>query len=108
MSIYYYVTRKRNPLEANGPDISAEEWIDLVKGDPDLSIADPPNRLSGGRGRGNYAVWNSYPGGYPAWFCLCAGSVEVKGIDDTILAKLHEFAAKLDARVVSETGEEWW
>ena len=105
MSIYIYVTRKADPLEANGQDIAAQEWIELVESDPDLSIADPPNRLPGDRR--SYAVWTSYPGGYPAWFSLCEGSIEVKGIDEAILAKLRCFARKLDARIVSELGEEF-
>jgi len=104
MSIYVYVTRKPDPLEVNGPDISKEEWIDLIERDPDLSIADPPNQL---RVDSSYAVWASYPGGYPAWFSLSGGSIEVKGIDDAILCKLRYFANKLGARIVSEMGEEF-
>jgi hypothetical protein len=105
MSIYVYVTRKPDPLETTGPDISAEEWHELVASDPDLSIADPQNGLQ--RNNTIYAVWEGYPGGYPAWFGLCEGSIEVKGIDDAILGKLRTFADKLHARVVSEMGEEF-
>jgi hypothetical protein len=103
MSIYVYVTRKPDPLEASGQDIEAREWIELIESDPDLSIADPPNRRP--EDRRSYAVWTSYPGGYPAWFSLTEGSIEVKGIDDAILTKLRYFAGKLDARIVSEFGE---
>jgi hypothetical protein len=105
MSIYVYVTRKPDPLEASGHDIEAREWIALIESDPDLSIADPPNRFAGDRR--TYAVWTSYPGGYPAWFCLSDGNIEVKGIDEAILAKLRSFASKLNARIVSELGEEF-
>jgi hypothetical protein len=105
MNIYVYVTRKPDPLDANGPDISAGEWIELIESDPDLSISGPPNRLP--RDQRSYAVWASYPRGYPAWFALSEGSIEVKGIDEAILAKLRSFAAKLDARIVSEMGEEF-
>jgi hypothetical protein len=105
MSICVYVTRKPDPLETSGPDIAAQEWFELIESDPDLSIADPPNRLPGDRR--SYAVWTSYPGGYPAWFSLSEGSIEVKGIDEAILAKLRYFAGKLNARIVSEMGEEF-
>lgn len=105
MSIYVYVTRRPDPLEANGPDIAAQEWIEVIESDPDLSIADPPNRSQGDRRC--YAMWTSYPGGYPAWFCLSDGSIEVKGIDEAILAKLQHFASKLNARIVSEMGDEF-
>jgi hypothetical protein len=103
MSIYVYVTRKSDPLETTGPDISAKEWGELVASDPDLSIADPQD----GFNNTIYAVWQGYPGGYPAWFGLCGGSIEVKGIDDAILGKLRIFADKLSARIVSEMGEEF-
>jgi hypothetical protein len=61
MSIYVYVTRKPDPLEEEGPDISEQEWIEVIKSDPDLSIVDPPDRRP--RDRSSYAAWNSYPGG---------------------------------------------
>jgi hypothetical protein len=104
MSIYVYVTRKPDPLEASGPDISAQEWIELIESDADLSIAHPPDLP---RDRRTYAVWSSYPGGYPAWFSLSHGSIEVKGIDEAILGKLRHFAGKLGARIVPEMGEEF-
>jgi hypothetical protein len=105
MSIYVYVTRKLDPLETAGVDISAREWAELIANDPDLSIADPPDRVP--TNNTIYAVWHAYPGGYPAWFGLCAGSIEVKGIDEAILNKLRNFAKKLGARIVSEMGEEF-
>jgi hypothetical protein len=105
MSIYVYVTRKPDPLEADGQDIAAQEWIELIESDPDLSLADPPDRFPGDRR--SYAVWTAYPDGYPAWFSLADGSIEVKGIDEAILTKLRFFARKLDARIVSELGEEF-
>ena len=60
---------------------------ELVAGDPDLSIADPPD----GFAISIYAVWNAYRGGYPAWFGLCEDNIEVKGIDEPTLSKLRNF-----------------
>jgi hypothetical protein len=105
MSICVYVTRKPDPLEDEGPDISEQEWVEVIKSDHDLSIADPPDRRP--RDQKSYAVWNAYPEGYPAWFALSGGSIEVKGLDDALLGKLRYFAAKLNARIVSEMGEEF-
>ena len=93
------------PERVTGPDISAEEWDELVANDLDLSNADPQDGLP--RNNAIYAIWQGYPGGYPAWFGLCGGSIEVKGIDDAILGKLRIFADKLCARIVSEMGEEF-
>jgi hypothetical protein len=105
MSIYVYVTRKSDPFETAGPEILAKEWAELVASDPDLSIADPADQLP--TSKGVYAVWSAYPGGYPAWFGLCEGSIEVKGIDEAILGKLRNFANRLGARIISEMGEEF-
>src|SRR5262249_22454101 len=105
MSIYVYVTRKPDPFGPNGPEIALQEWVELIENDPDFSIANPPNRIP--QDPRSYAVWAAYPGGYPAWFCLSEGSIEVKGIDEAILTKLRSFAGKLNARIVSEMGEEF-
>jgi hypothetical protein len=106
MSNYVYVTRKSDPLSDTGPQISANEWVEVVANDRDLAIADPPDR-SPGYTEAIYAVWNEYPGGYPAWFGLAYGNIEVKGLDESILVKLRGFAQKLNARIVSEEGEEF-
>jgi hypothetical protein len=65
---------------------------------------------SGPRGAscGVWAVWRSYPGGYPAWFVLLKnGDVEVKGMDDESFEKFQQLASKLGARIFCETGEEF-
>ena len=105
MSIYVFVTRRADPLKSDGAEISREEWTELVENDPDLSLEDPDNRFPADKTI--YAVWKTYPGGYPAWFGLSGGNIEVKGMDDVLLAKFRIFARKLGARVVSEEGEEF-
>jgi hypothetical protein len=103
MSICVYVTRKPDPLDPDGPDISLSEWKAVVSADPDLALRDPPDK--GPRDKTIYAVWESFPGGYPAWFGLVDGSIEVKGMDAVLLTKLRVFSSKLGARIVSEEGE---
>lgn len=105
MSIYIYVTRRGNPLDDAGPEITRDEWVNIVAGDPDLSLEDPPDRFPGDKAV--YAAWTTYPGGYTAWFGLAGGNIEVKGIDDALLAKLRAFAQVLNAQIVSELGEKF-
>jgi hypothetical protein len=103
MSIYYYVTRGSGPFEQDGGAILEAEWRSVVSADPDLSLEQPEHS----RARNAvWAVWRSYPGGYPAWFALIKGSVEVKGINDSLLTKLRSFATALGARIFCENGEE--
>ncbi len=104
MSIMVYVTRKADPLEDGGPDISEVEWKSAVESDPDLSISAPRDE-PGFPKQGKYAVWKSYAGGYPVWFTLLDGNIEVDTPDAPILKKLAAYAQRLSARVVSETGE---
>lgn len=105
MSIYVYVTRKPDPLDDVGPEISKTEWMELVRTDPELELRDPEDKSPSDRTI--YAAWDSYPGGYTAWFGFAGGSIEVKGMDEALLSKLRAFSSKLGARIVSEEGEEF-
>ena len=105
MSIYYYVTRNSGPFAKEGRhDISEAEWRTVVSADPDLSI-DQPEPSPGLPRDAVWAVWRSYPGGYPAWFALIKGDIEVKGLDKALYGKLQRFASALHARIFCETGE---
>jgi hypothetical protein len=106
MSIYVYVTRRGDPFDDAGPPITRDEWLDLVAKDADLSVEEPPDPFPGYKDA-IHVAWKNYLGGYAAWFVLFNGNVEVKGIDDALLGKLRAFATGLDARIVSELGEEF-
>jgi hypothetical protein len=103
VSIYVFVTRRDDPLLEDGNVISRDEWESVVRSDPDLALEDPPDKYP--NDKTVYAVWRSYPGGYPAWFGLAGGNIEVKGIDDALLGKLRFFASRLGGRILSEEGE---
>jgi hypothetical protein len=104
MGIYVYVTRRADPFDHTGPQITRDEWLKLVASDADLSLEDAPDRFPGYKDA-VYVTWKSYPGGYPAWFVWFKGNIEVKGLDDDLLGKLRAFASAFDARIVSELGE---
>lgn len=107
MSVYYYVTRNSGPFAKEGRrDITEAEWRDAVAADPDLAIEQP--EPSPGLPRDAvWAVWRSYPGGYPAWFALIKGDVEVKGMDQDLFAKFRKLATRLGARIFCEDGREF-
>jgi hypothetical protein len=109
MSVYYYITRNSGPFAKEGrKEITEVEWRSAVAAVPELSLQQPD--FSGPRGAlcGIWAVWHSYPGGYPAWFVLLrGGDVEVKGMDEALFAKFKQLATVLEARVFCETGEEF-
>ena len=57
------------------------------------------------------AVWVAYPdhgvGSNMAWFCHFSGRITVKNPDKAILAKMHQIASKLSAKVQGDEGEEY-
>ena len=108
VSIYYYITRNSGPfIEEGRNEITEAEWRTVVAADPDLAIEQPEELGPRGSSCGVWAVWRSYPGGYPAWFVLLKnGDVELKGMDEALFAKFTRLAAALGARIFCETGEE--
>jgi hypothetical protein len=108
MSLYYYITRNAGPFVKEGRrEITEAEWRAAVASVSDLAIDVPEDSGPRGASTGVWAVWRSYPGGYPAWFVLLKnGDVEVKGMDDDLFGKFQQLASALGARMFSETGEE--
>jgi hypothetical protein len=108
MSVYYYITRNSGPFVKEGRSgITEAEWRAAVAADSDLSIEQPDESGPRGAACGVWAVWHTYPGGYPAWFVLLKnGDVEVKGMDQALFGKCKRLATKLCARIFCETGEE--
>jgi hypothetical protein len=108
MSEYFYITRNSGPFVKEGHrEITEAEWRSAVASVPELAIDQPEHSGPRGAATGIWAVWRSYPGGYPAWFVLLrSGDVEVKGMDQALLAKFKQLATALGGRVFCETGEE--
>jgi hypothetical protein len=107
-SVYYYISRNSGPFgEEDRHEITDAEWRAAVAADPDLAIEQPEESGPRGASSGVWAVWHSYPGGYPAWFVLLRnGDVEVKGMDEALFGKFKQLASALGARIFCETGEE--
>jgi hypothetical protein len=108
MSEYYYITRNAGPFIKEGRrEITEAEWRAAVASVLDLAIDVPEQAGPRGASAGVWAVWRSYPGGYPAWFVLLKNSdVEVKGMDEVLFGKFQQLASALGARMFNETGEE--
>jgi hypothetical protein len=109
MSEYYYITRNSGPfIEQGRREITEAEWRSAVAAIPELALEQPEHSGPRGNLTGVWAVWRSYPGGYPAWFVLLRnGDVEVKGMDEALFTKFKQLATLLDGRIFCETGEEF-
>jgi hypothetical protein len=66
MSVYYYITRNSGPFVKEGRrEITEAEWRAAVDSVSDLAIDVPEHSGPRGTSIGVWAVWRSYPGGYP-------------------------------------------
>lgn len=77
--------------------ITAEEWLEYVKTDPQL-------RLAGYNGP-CFALWSGKSRCSDPWFDWSAGDLHTKNADPPIVAKAIEIAHALGARVQGDDGE---
>ncbi len=106
MSLYVYITRKANPLEDGGLPIAQNEWEEAAKGlgsfrrNHDSSDSKPQNLQAIAE-----FAWTAHPEGLGIPFLWNDSQVQVKNPDQPTLVCMSTIAEKLNARVVSETGE---
>ena len=101
MSLYVSISRRADPLQEDGPQIAASEWIDLVAGEGDFRLPEGvESRWVGAFAR----VWTGHPE-VQMVFDWVDGQVDVKHPDPATIARMKALAVKLDATVFSETGE---
>lgn len=115
MEYEVHITRRAEWFDDDGPSISLEEWLDYVSSDPEMrhdgyAEAETPSGTLRTEEEG-IAVWVAYPrhgkDGNAAWFSHFRDRISVKNPDQSILVKMHDIAAKLDARVQGDEGEEY-
>jgi hypothetical protein len=88
-----YITRKESWFEEEGPAIDQEEWLTLVKQDPEL-------RLEPAEGP-YHAVWNG-PSEDPdlePWLDWWEGNIFTTSPDAPLIDKMVELARSLGAKV---------
>lgn len=108
-----HITRRRNWAEDDGPEITLDEWLGLLKLDSDMRLdgfADATVDGSTLRVEApGLAVWTHYSGdgvdGNHAWFCWSQGEISVKNPDVEILRKMHSIGQALAAAVQGDDGE---
>ena len=92
-----HITRAEFHATNEGNEITAQEWLHYVEGDPELQLV-PAN--------GPYfAKWSGkakYPDPWLDWFM---GNIYSKNPDRPIVGKMLQIAKKLGARVQGDDGE---
>ena len=96
MGYNLYITRAKQWPDEMGPKITCEEWLAVVRDDPELAI-NAANGLY-------FAEWTSLEGD-ESWFDLDNGAITTKNPDEPEIRKMLLLAQRLHAHVVGDDGE---
>jgi hypothetical protein len=101
-----HITRAEHWTEAAQAPITAEEWLAVVRADPEWTL-EPAN--------GPYfALWASPDARQPGWLDWHDGALYTKAPDSALLRKMVTLATQLGAHVQGDDGERydgtrpWW
>jgi hypothetical protein len=92
-----HITRAANWAENEGAEITADEWLAVVRNDPELSLV-PENGLY-------FAQWTGASKHPEPWLDWFNGNVYTKAPDSATLRKMVQIAQRLEARVQGDEGE---
>src|SRR5215472_14587852 len=92
-----HITRAEHWAENKGQEITAEEWLQYVKEDPEL-------RLAGYNGP-YFTIWKRSPDDAEAWLDWFDGDIYTKHPDDPLIQKMVQIATRLGAKVQGDDGE---
>lgn len=114
MGYNVYVTRRKDWYAEDGPEISLQEWNDLIHADNEMRL-DGYAEATTGNGDlirvkdESMAVWLSYSkhgaNGNMAWIWHSQGNIVVKNPDEEILRKMWQIAQVISAKVQGEESE---
>jgi hypothetical protein len=97
MGYDFHVTRAEHWSSTESQGILAEEWLDLIKSDPELVPA-PEN--------GQYfVIWRGTTKYPETWFNWISGNITTKNPDKATLRKMLEIATRFNAHVQGDEGE---
>ena len=96
-----HITRAEHWADNEGAEITAEEWLAVVRADPELTLAPEV-----GMGP-HFARWIGPSPGVEAWLDWRAGDVYTKNPDAALLRKMARLAALLGGHVQGDEGERY-
>lgn len=108
---HVHITKAKDWLEASKQRIGLREWIRVVEDEGDLQLEAPEAAEAEQEGipvipeEPGIAVWRKTEN-QKVVFEYHHGQVNVEAADEDALAKAKKIAQKLEARVLTDTGEE--
>jgi hypothetical protein len=94
-----HITRAADWTESASAPIRAEEWLDLVRRDPEFEL----DGLNGPY----FAHWKNADSIQEGWLDWSAGQIYTKYPDSSLLRKMVAIADRLGAIVVGDDGERY-
>jgi hypothetical protein len=94
-----HITRKEDWADPDGPEITADEWLGIVRSDDELQLDEANGKY--------FAIWAVRPGDDGGWIDWSHGELYSKAPDAALIRKMEQIAAHLNARVVGDDGEEY-
>ncbi len=91
-----HITRQVYWAGKDGPEIAPDEWLAIVRADPELTLR--------GLNGPYYADWSG-PGKYPCWLDFDGGCVYTKYPTDEMIEKMVQISKLLGAKVQGDDGE---
>lgn len=114
MGYDFYITRKEDWSDSDGPQITLTDWTEYLFIENSLEIdrdhaAEVDPRVASGAKEATHARWLDWPGREPgvreAWVWLEAGNLIATDADTDFRRKLFLIADGLGARLMGENGE---
>jgi hypothetical protein len=105
LSIYVFITRRPNPTWTSGDEIPESEWRRIALAESDFRTPTEKELAEERWLHSNDLAWTGHHQYPTIWFAWRGGQIGVKNPDQPILAKMVTLAARLNAQVISETGE---
>jgi hypothetical protein len=97
MGYEFHVTRAENWAGNEHQEILAEEWLALIRTDPELIPAPENGRY--------FVVWRGTTKYSETWFNWIGGNITTKNPDKATLRKMLEIATRLNAHIQGDEGE---
>ncbi len=97
MGYDFHVTRADHWSSNEGQEIQAEEWLDLIKSDPELIPAPENGRY--------FVIWRGATKYPETWFNWVSGNITTKNPDKATLRKMQGSASRLNAQVQGDEGD---
>jgi hypothetical protein len=99
MGYDFHITRAEHWINSNENPISAQEWLEIIKEDPDLIPSTEHGEY--------FVIWRGTTQYPETWFNWQDGHIYTKNPDKATLRKLYQMAQRLEAHLLGDDGEIW-